>query len=437
MRSDLHLTGSCLRYMSGIRAGEEREKSGEWDACVKVSEVKYSCQQQHVLYLSGVAMRRVELLLAIPVVLAGCGHETASQPRVGALVDTIDYRTTKGSAIQVAEVARYSGMRGELTPIDKLRSMVVMPDGGVAVQDVGTPRIAFFGPNAEPLGAFGREGGGPGEFRGIFGIGLLGDTVWAGDSRQDRATLIGPDRQLVRVISLPKVKGQDNSITALPPIKVLLRLRADDFIGLIPDGEQLFRANLKGEWLNAMPQAPSGGARQFQIGNTIAFASLFPSRPQFDVSADGRLVAMYDNLVEGSIAPATAVTVLQGTGDTVFVRVIRFEGVDFPKHIADSLIAQRTQGRPTDYVQAFRSAVYVPPLYPPVEDVLIGQDDRLWLKLHTDGNQQEYLVLSPGGELVETVVFPRRTTVRAAKGPIVWALQFSEFDVADIVRYEL
>lgn len=382
-------------------------------------------------------MRPVELLLVVSVVLAGCGDKIATQARVGALVDTIDYRTTKGSAIQVAEVARYSGMSGELTPIDKLRSMVVMPDGGAAVQDVGTPRIAFFGPNAEPHGTFGREGGGPGEFRGIFGIGLLGDTVWAGDSRQDRATLIGPDRQLLRVISLPKVKGQDNSITDLPPIKVLLGMRADDFVGLIPDGEQLFRANLKGEWLNALPQVPSGKARQFQVGNTTAFASLFPSRPQFDVSADGRLIAMYDNSMEGSIAPATAVTVLHGTGDTASVRVIRFEGVEFPRSVADSLIAQRTKGQPIAYVQAFRSNVYVPPYYPPVEDVLIGQDDRLWLKLHTDGKQQEYLVLSPAGELVGTVVFPPRTTVRAAKGSIVWAMQFNEFDVADVVRYDL
>lgn len=375
------------------------------------------------------------LLCALSFVLAACGDESAPLTRAADSVDTIDYRI-KDSPLAITEVARVASTMLDLTPKNQLRAMVILPDDGIAMLQHGELSITFFGPNGEQNGSFGRSGGAPGEFRSLFAIGLMGDTLWAGDTELDRATLIGPGRQLIRTIKLPKVEGENDPNSDVS-MKVLLGLDRDAFLGIFPVGEQLFRANFKGDLINPLPRNAEGRNYQVRIGNSYRFVNLFSAGAKLDVSADGKLIAIVVPIMEGDNAPAVAVNVIRSTGDTAFVRVIKFEGVKIPSSAVDSAIAHRTKRQPSEYAAAYRQQAYVPPYYPPVQDVLVGQDGRLWLKLHSTGEKQGYIVLDPAGDLAGTVVFPPRTTVRAATGNVVWALQLNEFDVADIVKFQI
>lgn len=83
-----------------------------------------------------------------------------------------------------------------------------LPDGRLAVANQGTEEIRFFGPDGRHLRTAGREGGGPGEFRDLWGlVRLPGDTLVAWDWTTKRLTLYDAAGDLARVVPAPDAKG--------------------------------------------------------------------------------------------------------------------------------------------------------------------------------------------------------------------------------------
>lgn len=83
-----------------------------------------------------------------------------------------------------------------------------LPDGRLAVANQGTEEIRFFGPDGSHLRTVGREGGGPGEFRDLWGlVRLPGDTLAAWDWTAKRLTLYDAAGDLARVVPAPNAEG--------------------------------------------------------------------------------------------------------------------------------------------------------------------------------------------------------------------------------------
>jgi hypothetical protein len=85
---------------------------------------------------------------------------------------------------------------------------VKLSDGRIAVSDNGTHQLRIFAPDGTHLASFGREGEGPGEFRDIRVMGIIGsDTLVVLDGRQRRTSRFHPDLGFLGQTVLPEEAG--------------------------------------------------------------------------------------------------------------------------------------------------------------------------------------------------------------------------------------
>lgn len=83
-----------------------------------------------------------------------------------------------------------------------------LADGRIVVANQGTEQIRFYDPEGAHLRTVGREGGGPGEFRELWGlIRIPGDTLVAWDWTARRLTVYDNAGERVRVVPAPDAAG--------------------------------------------------------------------------------------------------------------------------------------------------------------------------------------------------------------------------------------
>ncbi|MFC1662146.1 6-bladed beta-propeller, partial [Gemmatimonadota bacterium] len=76
-------------------------------------------------------------------------------------------------------------------------------DGTIAVADGGSYEVRMFSTEGQYLRTVGREGGGPGEFKGISGMGMGGDEeAWVYDFSLRRITWIDASGSVLRMVPL-------------------------------------------------------------------------------------------------------------------------------------------------------------------------------------------------------------------------------------------
>lgn len=161
------------------------------------------------------------LLAPLALVPAACGDAGTSEHEVGVVTDTVDgvERVTYG-----AERAARLGWSLDTTTViggfgvddPNYQFGGVNPDGlatdlqgNLYVLDADGIRVLGYAPDGSFLGAWGREGGGPGELGGSFGGGPRtmamgpGDTLWIGDQGNQRFTLLPVNRGDPSSVPLP------------------------------------------------------------------------------------------------------------------------------------------------------------------------------------------------------------------------------------------
>jgi hypothetical protein len=379
--------------------------------------------------------------LAVLAIAACAPGDSERLVRPAYTVDTIDSRLQSLPTIQLIEQARLDGMAADLVRISPIGGMTITSDNGLALTQLENHQVLFINADGKVSGAFGRRGAGPGEFTGIFTMGVLGDTVWVGDNRLRRATLIGPNRKLVRTLNIPAVLtgaklAERPEVADAPAMIPLIGLQRDTFVGVwLTQEELLIRATLAGKLVNTLPVLEEANAHWVRMPNGgRADGDLFDFTRRFDVSANARLIAIARPVTTHSSAAST-VTVLRPSGDTVFVRLIEFEGTRIPQSVVDQAIARRVRDGGAELMAAYRRDAYVPPFFLPITDVLLTDHDYVWLRLQPRNNRQEYLVLNPSGGVFGRASFPLRTTAGAAEEGVVWVVESNEFDVPSIVKY--
>jgi 6-bladed beta-propeller len=77
--------------------------------------------------------------------------------------------------------------------LGRIVSVVADSPGRIYVADGLDQRIHVFGPDGRPLRSMGRRGGGPGEFRALYSLAWVGDTLAALDPGNARITLLTRD----------------------------------------------------------------------------------------------------------------------------------------------------------------------------------------------------------------------------------------------------
>lgn len=157
---------------------------------------------------------RVPTLLVLACVLGACDRAAAPSftARDSAGVNLIEY--APGAAFpDLALSSEPTLVLGGLNldpdlELYQASHALRLADGRIVVANQGTDQIRFYGPDGAHLRTVGREGGGPGEFRQLWGlIRMPGDTLVAWDWTAKRLTVYDPSGELVRVVPAPEADG--------------------------------------------------------------------------------------------------------------------------------------------------------------------------------------------------------------------------------------
>jgi hypothetical protein len=158
---------------------------------------------------------------------------------------------------------------------------------------------------------------------------------------------------------------------------------------------------------------------------------------------DGRRFAtlVIDKQTQGG---TYTLSVFRPNGDTVLVRSYPFHGVPIPRSVADSAVAAEKRGAsghegPGNVDAMFQRLARerMPPVYSPVQSLILGLDETIWITLRDSADVRRTLVLDGRGEQIGSVETSTRVRIRQATATRVWALELDDDGLASVVRYRV
>jgi hypothetical protein len=159
-------------------------------------------------------MQRLPVLIALGILLTACdaGDEVPAVVRDSAGVAIIEYPAGVSPptwSLSPEPVLAIGGLTGDpATELYQARHAVRLPDGGVAVANEGTQEVRFFDAAGRMRRTVGREGGGPGEYRQMWGMTRLpGDSLGVWDWTSKRLTVYDGQGDLGRTIPVAAAGG--------------------------------------------------------------------------------------------------------------------------------------------------------------------------------------------------------------------------------------
>jgi len=366
------------------------------------------------------------------VAAAGCADETVP--------------AEVGATGVLTEELRIDPYVHDLTPI---QGVAVAGDGTIAIGQPQDGAVRFFSADGEPLGSVGKPGQGPGEFATVYTLGWVADTLWAFDSRQQRISLISPERAFVRHVPVPPriVPLPDDATNPSYAFAVAHGLITDGTLIVVVEGFTAGRSPMTRDLASVARVAGDGTMlRQLHTISTVglrvvtAQASMtmpFANIPWPAVSPDGRRSAVAIASLEGEDAGTFLLTVVEADGDTVLNRRYPYPSVPLPDAVFDSAMARyEGMGLSSGLVTALHQQVRRWPVYPPLTGLTIGSDGTAFVHMRADeGAEQPVLVIGADGNVTGYLSLPQRSRVAVGERDRIWVIERDEVDVEAVIRY--
>ncbi len=367
--------------------------------------------------------------------------------------------TDSGITYDVVEELRIDGYEENLVPIDTTIRVAVAENGMIAIAQRQTNNVLFFSETGESLGSLGRDGEGPAEFRQMWRLGWIADTLYAYDFTLRRFTLIDPDLQYVRYIYVPNGARPGPELAGrLPDFGIVYggALYADgsvygQFAGTQnavansdydPQKTTYGRVREDGTIVHYF-QFSSGTAELIEVrlaqGTALMASNLLPSpeRPILRLSADGIRMAHINVAMEGPDAGTFEIKMEDVFSGVLYVRRYPFDPVPITESVRDSILEARLEDMPPEMARALRGGATFPPMLPPVVGMVGGRDNTLWIRMRDTEQGRPYRILDPSGEPVGTLTLPLNSRIAVADLRQIWVIEIDELDVESVVRYRL
>lgn len=341
----------------------------------------------------------------------------------------------------------------------------------MAVADNWNFEVLLYDDAGVRVGAFGRRGDGPGEFRGVSGAGggrtsLVGgwvaDTIWVVDQIGRRVSYFTAAGRLLRTRVLPVLARPGAGSGSVPLAFAPVALGGDgsmlgtgtfgtaaersDRLLLASPGWETFRSLLPSESY----ETPRLTLTDPASGRVMTFGVPFTSRVHTAVAQDGERVLAVRTDVAGQ-SPSLTVTVTDRTGRVILVRQYPTAVVPVGPAQANAFIATvvgdlrgaRFEGRRTvserlvsEYSQRMRAAI--PSVAPTIRGAQLGIDHSIWMLGVRRGDSIPYFVLDDAGRPWGEIVVPYgRGRVLAASRSHVWMSHTDDEGFFTVRRYRL
>lgn len=400
--------------------------------------------------------------LVAGILWAATACSDAASPRLqverDTVGDTILVRTVAGSlwesGARLEPEMRIGAFEGEdVYMLGDVAGLAVAPDGAIYVYDRQVPALRKYDPDGTFVATFGREGGGPGEYRNSDGgLAVLPDgRVLLRDPGNARITVFSPAGEALD--SWPLRGGYFTS----RPLYVDTAGRAYT---------QIWGSDEEGERYSALqPFSPEGvpgdsilvpewefeAASVSFSGERISMMNSVPFSPRshWTFSPRGYFV--------GGLSTGYSIDVFRPDGG-----VLRIQRVVEPVPVA----AAEKEAERLGIIRGFQQMAPdwqwngppIPDVKPPFQDIAVGRDGRIWVRLHRPGYLAEEADPddpSSADEWAEPVVWdlfePDGTylgQVAAPQGfethpePVfgsdrVWAITTDELDVQYLTRFRI
>jgi hypothetical protein len=355
--------------------------------------------------------------------------------------------STRFQAIEELRIGSSDAPEYEFTVI---RTAVVGRDANLYLLLPREQEIRVFSPAGRFLRRIGRPGQGPGEFESPTEIGWRADTLWVRDADLGRVTFFDAEGRVGRALTarMPAVGG--NYVTG-PPAAIL----ADG--SLLGVGDAPSMAVASGRFTRVpMVRFDESGAgprimRELSLEHAYGTVPPSPKRPGvhfvqrlgdaplWDVAADGSGIVVVDReaATDGRTAQLV-VTVYAPSGDVRVQRRIEYAPVPVSRAFRDSVVRRTLNPKGLPDFEYQREAVYTPDFRPPVTQVMLAKDGRVWLRREFGyGAEVDWDVLDR--ELRPAGVVRLPTDFRAFEATVnaLWGSRVGEDDVPYLVRYRL
>jgi hypothetical protein len=169
--------------------------------------------------------------------------------------------------------------------------------------------------------------------------------------------------------------------------------------------------------------------------------AIFPAfgLPVWDASTDGSRVVVVSTALTGADSATYRVTAIGARGDTVFSKQFPFVPVAMSKQSIDSVRMRYTRSLGDRASDAVREEMMkrLPWAYRPIEGVLMGRDQTVWIELRSTAPEHLWLVLDTKGEAIGSVRLPSEFVARVAERGRVWGFDREADRVTALVRYRI
>lgn len=320
-----------------------------------------------------------------------------------------------------------------------IRGAVRQADGTIVLVSESSDELLFFGSDGTFERRVGREGDGPGEFRGPFFLRrIAGDTLVVTDRTSGRISWFDAAGEFVR----QEVPNRERLSDAIPDDHApgLTRWLGDDLYltTTLERGLPAPRSRVR----------PEVGAILHRGREPVSFLGPFPGREYFriDEASMGRW-AFFPNQTEVVFGTDPA-RVYVGNTDPFEIRVFRADG-SLERIIRDSLAPEKISeddiawerwelldwGEQSDNIDAFTllaDAMPIPDSKPAFETITIDPFGYLWLKEYHGYSPEaaDYRIYDPAGLRVGRVQLPGRFVVHEIGADYVlgveWSLAYEE-----------
>lgn len=337
------------------------------------------------------------LLAGVVVGCDGGGTDPAGGPqvRLDTIGDTIRVHTISGSVwgepVQLLETVRIGAVDGADEEIfGEVNGLAGAPDGGVYVFDQQVPALRRYGPDGGFVATLGRSGGGPGEYANsdggmavlpdgrlvlrdpgnarftVYGADDAYDSEWIGRGRHFTSQRLGVDTagNTYSVVTEPVAEGEKGWPSAMWVTRILR---------VSPDGTPLDTLDIP-RYAFEQPELRAQGDAG-SMASAVPYAGSF----HWTVHPSGGVVA--------AVGSRYAVDLHRPDGR--IVRMVRNPQAVPVSAEEKAAIEQRTTEGMRRMQPDWRwNATPIPDAKAPIENLSVGTDGRIWVKVATASIEQ-------------------------------------------------